>query len=228
MAIDKNKIYQLLWLPAIWVLFVSLRTITEGTKSIESKSKSNSIRGKKIIFLGDSHTVPSNGWVEALTSKAGTDSFDKRAANGKTTEWMLSQLKTYLAYHRPSFIIVWGGANDAYGNVPVSKTIANMQGMIDVANKKGARVIFVSGYDPNKVSYNFDTKYLYGTQQSLTAGKNNLVALLAAMPKQLKGDFMVIPPYTSFTRANSTDGLHLTMGAYQQYGRWLAEKYLGG
>ena len=162
MAIDKSKIYQLLWLPAVWVIFVSLRTITEGTKTAESKVKSNSIRGKKIVFLGDSHTVPSNGWVEALTSKAGTDSFDKRAANGKTTEWMLAQLKTYLYVHRPSFVIVWGGANDAYGNVPQAKTIANMQSMIDIANKKGARVIFVSGYDPNKVSYNFDTKKVKG------------------------------------------------------------------
>jgi lysophospholipase L1-like esterase len=228
MAIDRSKVYQLLWLPAIWVLFVSLRTITAGSKTAENKTKSNSIRGKKLLFLGDSHTVPSNGWVEALTINAGADSFDKRAANGKTTEWMLTQLKTYLAYHRPSFVIVWGGANDAYGNIPQSKTIANMQSIIDVANNKGARVIFVTGYDPSKVSYNFDTKYLYGTQQSLTAGKNNLLALISAMPKKLKGDFIVIPPNSSFTRANSTDGLHLTMGAYQQYGRWLAEKYLGG
>lgn len=228
MAIDRSKIYQLLWLPAVWVLFVSLRTITEGSKTAMGKTQSNSLRGKQILFIGDSHTVPANGWVEALTLKVGASNYDKRAANGKTTDWMLAQLKNYLALHRPSFVVVWGGANDAYNNIPQSKTLANMQSMIDTANKKGARVIFVSGYDPNKVSYNFDTKYLYGTQQSLTSGKNNLVALLAAMPKQLKGDFMVIPPYTSFTRANSTDGLHLTMGAYQQYGRWLAEKYLGG
>jgi len=228
MAIDRSKIYQLLWLPVIWVLFVSFRTITAGSKTAERKTKSNSIRGKKLLFLGDSHTVPSNGWVEALTSKTGVDSFDKRAANGKTTEWMLSQLKTYLYTNRPSFIVVWGGANDAYENIPQSKTIANMQSIIDISNNKGARVIFVTGYDPNKVSYNFDTKYLYGTQQSLAAGKNNLVALIADMPKKLKGDFIVIPPNSSFTRTNSTDGLHLTMSAYQQYGRWLAEKYLGG
>lgn len=225
---DMSKTYRLLWIPATWVFLVSLKVIQDsGAGSIFSgKLPTN---GKSVLIIGDSHTGPYQTWAENFVKQAGFKTFVKKADVGKTTDWMLAQLKAHYAVNqKPDYVIVWGGANDAYNNVAQSKTLANMQAMIDLAKSKGSKIIFVSGYDPAKVSYNFNTQYLLGTQTTLAQGRERFIALLKEMPKKLKGYTKIIPPNPNFTRANSTDGLHLTSQAYLSFSNWLANNYFGG
>jgi hypothetical protein len=100
-----------------------------------------------------------------------------------------------------------------------------MQAIINVAKAKGSEIIFLSGYDPKKVSYNFITTGLLGNETTLRQGRDRWVALLEAMPKKLKGYTMIVPPHPTFTRLNSSDGLHLYMSSYRDYGKWLADNY---
>jgi hypothetical protein len=230
MAIDKKKIFDYLWIPSFALGVIAIKVIASNPNLVQNifpiKFPS---KGKSVLFLGDSHTFPNSGWAEALVRKSGFKTYNKRAKNGANTSWMLGELTTFLQTNKaPDYLVVWGGANDAYGNIAQSITLVNMQAMIDKVKNKGTKVIFVTGYNPKKVSYNFDTRGLIGTEASLTQGRNRWIALIDSMPKKLKDYAKVIPPYDGFTRANSTDGLHLTMPSYVVYGEWLANKYFGG
>lgn len=230
MAIDKKKIFDYLWIPALAAGLLAIKVIASNGNAIKNiiKAKFPS-KGKSVLFLGDSHTFPNNGWAEALVRKAGFKGVNKIAKNGVNTTWMLGELNTFMQSNKaPDYLIVWGGANDAYGNLAQSKTLANMQAMIDKVKDKGTKVIFVTGYNAKQVSYNFNTKNLIGTEASLGQGRDRWIALIDSMPKKLKNYARVIPPYDGFTRSNSTDGLHLTMPSYVVYGEWLANNYFGG
>ena len=227
MAIDKNKIIDWLWIPAIAVGLVSIKAIANDGSFKNLTLRKFPSKGKTALFVGDGHTFPNNGWVEALVRKAGFKSYAKKALNGGNTTWMLGQIKNYLATNKPDYIIVYGGANDAYANVSQSNIIANLQAMINAANSKGSKIIFVTGYNPKKVSYNFSRGFNM-SETALLQGRDRWVALIDSMPKKLKDYAKVVPPYEGFTRANSTDGLHLTMPSYVLYGEWLANKYFGG
>lgn len=222
MAVEKKNIIQLLWIPALWVCLASLRVI-QGNGGDSGKLPA---KGKTVLIIGDSHTGSYASWGEQFVKRAGFASFAKRAEVGKTTAWMLAQLRDYLSKNKaPDYVVVWGGANDAYNNTAQATTLANMQAMIDTARAKGSKMIFVSGYDPKKVSYNFNTKGLIGTEVTLSQGRDRWIALLDSMPKKLKGYSKIVPKHPTFTRANSTDGLHLTYNAYVDYGNWLADNY---
>jgi lysophospholipase L1-like esterase len=140
---------------------------------------------------------------------------------------MLSTLKLHLASNKaPNYIIMWGGANDSYGEIPQATTLKNVQAMIDLAKSKGSTFIIVKGYDPMKVSYNFDLSKMYrgSTQSGLTKARNEYVKLLSAYDKFKSDNVIVVPAYTGFTRADSTDGLHLKMDKYPILGQWVGSQ----
>ena len=226
--LDGGKKYlHLLWIPAIWVFLSSFRVLQSDTEPVLSKKLPS--KGKSLLVIGDSHTKPSGGWAESLRSSGEFGAFAKIAENGKTTAWMLSQLQNYLKNNAaPDYVVVWGGANDAYNNTAYKTTLANMQAIIDTAAKKGSKVVFVSGYDPKKVSYNFNTKGLIGTETTLGQGRDRFSALLDSMPLKLKGYSLIVPKHPTYNRSNSTDGLHLTPTTYRNYGEWVAKNYFGG
>lgn len=229
MATDRSKKYQLLWIPALWVFLASIKYIQENGGFAGKLSGKLPSKDKSVLIIGDSHTGPYSSWGEVFAKRAGFKSVSKRAEVGKTTEWMLTVLKSFfMLYQAPDYVVVWGGANDAYNNVAQAKTIGNMQAMIDLAKSKGSKIVFISGYDPKKVSYNFNTRQLIGTETTLGQGRDRLIALQKEMPKRLKGYTKIIPVYGGFTRANSTDGLHLTSASYTTFGNWVADNYFGG
>jgi lysophospholipase L1-like esterase len=226
LAVDKEHIVQLLWIPALWVSLTSLRFIQKGEEIVFPKSLKYPSTGKSLLVIGDSHTGSYASWGEQLNKRGNFGSFAKRAEVGKTTSWMLAQLRDYLGKNKaPDYILVWGGANDAYGSTSQATTLGNMQAMIDTARSVGSKLIFVSGYDPAKVSYNFNTTGLIGTETTLGQGRNRWIAILDSMPKKLKGYSAIIPKHPYFTRSNSTDGLHLTYNSYVAFGNWVADNY---
>lgn len=221
---DKSSKYlYLLLVPAAWAFFASLRAF-----SVDKKTKKLPSKGRSVLIIGDSHTGPSNTWTNDFVKAGQFSASAKIAENGKTTAWMLSQLQNYYAKNKaPNYVLIWGGANDAYNGVVPVVTLANMQSMIQLAKSKGSKIVFLSGYDPRKVSFNFNTSGLLGNESTLGQGRERWASFLHSMPKKLKGYDLIVPPHPTFTRSNSTDGLHLTMAAYKQYGNWVANNYFG-
>lgn len=208
------------WIPPFIAGLLGVKTIQ---KAMGGKLPS---KGYSALVLGDSHTVPNNGWFEAMAKKAKLGATAKQAANGRKTDAMLANLRLYLAANKaPNYVIMWGGANDAYSGVPQATTLKNVQAMIDLANSKGSTFIIVKGYNPEKVSYNFDLSKMFrgATQQSMLNARNNYVKLLAAYDK-LKGNYKVVQQNNSFTRLDSTDGVHLKMDKYPILGEWVASQ----
>jgi lysophospholipase L1-like esterase len=209
------------WIPPIIASILGIKAIAQATGGkLPSK-------GASVLVLGDSHTAPSNGWFEAMAKKYGFGSTAKLAKGGRKTDAMLSSLKLYLASNKaPNYIIMWGGANDSYGEVPQATTLKNVQAMIDLAKSKGSTFIIVKGYDPMKVSYNFDLRYMYrgATQSGLIKARNEYVKLLSAYDKLKSQNVVVVPAYGGFTRNDSTDGLHLKMDKYPILGEWVGSQ----
>lgn len=210
------------WIPPFIAGLIGVKTIQ---KALGGKLPS---KGYSALVLGDSHTLPSNGWFEAMAKKSGLGATAKLAANGRTTAAMLSSLKLYLAGNKaPNYIFMWGGGNDSYNGIAEETTLQNVQAMINLANSKGSTFVIVKGYNPEKVSYNFDLSKLFrgATQQSMLKARDRYVKLLAAY-NNLKGNFKVVQANNSFTRADSTDGLHLKMDKYPILGEWVASQIL--
>jgi len=105
-----------------------------------------SVRGKKVLYIGDSHTTYAFGWQDRLCKRTGM-TYVNTAVGGKTTSWMLGVLKTNI---HPNFdyCIIWGGANDMAGNTKIKDAIHNVQKMVDICNSKGVKAIVMTGFSP--------------------------------------------------------------------------------
>jgi lysophospholipase L1-like esterase len=209
------------WIPPFIAGLLGIKTITNYTGG---KMPS---RGASALVLGDSHTEPSKGWFEAMAKKYRLGATAKLAKAGRKTDVMLSTLRLYLASNKaPDYIIMWGGANDSYEGVPQSTTLKNVQAMIDLARSKGSTFIIVKGYDPMKVSYNFDLSKMYrgATQSGMIKARNEYVKLLSAYNQFKSDNVVIVPTYSGFSRADSTDGLHLKMDKYPILGEWVGSQ----
>ena len=105
-----------------------------------------SVKGKKVLFIGDSHTTYAYGWQDRLCKRTGM-SYLNTAVGGKTTGWMLGVLKSNI---NPGFdyCIIWGGANDMAGTIKPIDAVKNVQRMVDICNSKGVKAIVMTGFNP--------------------------------------------------------------------------------
>lgn len=127
------------------------------------KSKKKQVKIRKVLFVGDSMTT--------ITNKEGVedDSFetypnklkkplkergievDVLAIAGKTTSWMKENLEEKLKNNKYDDIFIFGGVNDTFRNIPLEERISNIQSMVDLANKNGAKVYVIVGYNTGQV-----------------------------------------------------------------------------
>ena len=217
----------MIWILGLWTSLLGAKKATPQPKPVVKKPVSKlPSKGKSAVFVGDSHTVASPSWAEAIKAKFGLGSIAKVASNGKTTSWMLTNLQTYLSKNKaPDYIFIWGGTNDAYGNTKIDDITKNIQSMVTLGKSKGSKVIVVQGYAPYNVSYNFDLGKMYkgATQSSLITGRNRVIELQKNNQSKIKNADAIVPPYANFKREDSTDGIHLKMPNYKILG-----EYIGG
>ncbi len=217
----------MIWILGLWTSLLGAKKATPQPKPVVKKPVSKlPSKGKSAVFVGDSHTVASPSWAEAIKAKFGLGSIAKVASNGKTTSWMLTNLQTYLSKNKaPDYIFIWGGTNDAYGNTKIDDITKNIQSMVTLGKSKGSKVIVVQGYAPYNVSYNFDLGKMYkgATQSSLITGRNRVIELQKNNQSKIKNADAIVPPYANFKRDDSTDGIHLKMPNYKILG-----EYIGG
>jgi hypothetical protein len=105
-----------------------------------------SVRGKKALFIGDSHTAADYGWQYQVAKKTGMQMLNT-AVGGKQTPWMLEIAKQNI-HSGFDYCFIYGGANDMAGNRQPIKAVKNIQAIVDLCLKKQVKPIVITGFDP--------------------------------------------------------------------------------
>lgn len=196
-------------------------------------SKISNFKGKTFTFIGDSYTAtPKYGWQSIMSNNYGLKEVNI-AKGGKQTKWMVEAVKNYLTNHKPDYLVIFGGANDAYSSIPIGTSINNIQKMIDLANAYGVKPIVVTGYNARKVQVGNPrqkpTKQQLGwgiTQQKLWGMGENYYQMQLKMLSDLK-KAIVVPIWQDGVQSSTYDGLHMTWDANKKFGIFVG-KYLFG
>lgn len=105
----------------------------------------------RAAFLGDSITVGNSdlaagrigplSWFRDLVAgeQAPLVYAGGVAENGRSTAWMVERVPDVLAA-RPEVLFVLGGTNDVATGIPASQIVANLERIIDAADRAGVRV----------------------------------------------------------------------------------------
>jgi hypothetical protein len=107
----------------------------------------NDIRGKRALFIGDSHTANHNyGWQIQVCQATGLVQ-NNIAVGGKTTSWMLQQANMYLTPNY-DYCFIYGGANDMYNShISAVSAFNNIQAIVNMCNYKGVKAVVLTGFD---------------------------------------------------------------------------------
>jgi len=105
-----------------------------------------SVKGKTVLFIGDSHTSYSNGWQDRLCRRTGM-TYLNTAVGGKQTSWMVEEARQKVTGYF-DYCFIYGGANDMAGNRSPMKSVKNIQTIVNLCNKAQVKPIVVTGFDP--------------------------------------------------------------------------------
>ena len=161
---------------------------------------------EKVLFVGDSLTCYPGGWQDMLTKKMGWKS-DNVSQIGKTTDWMYKKLSDQLKYHSYNIVFIYGGCNDAFGNVDLSKVVQNVQNMVDLCNKNNIEVYVICGYDVNNVMRSKKPQKRYGE-------------LMRKYLNELKNCHIICPCKT-LEKGDSEDGVHINLNGQKKFYKWI-------
>jgi hypothetical protein len=114
--------------------------------SVRSVDTVVSVKGKKVLFIGDSHTAYSNGWQDRLCRRTGM-TYLNTAVGGKQTAWMAGEARQKITNYF-DYCFIYGGANDMAGNRSPMKSVKNIQTIVNLCNKARVKPIVVTGFDP--------------------------------------------------------------------------------
>jgi lysophospholipase L1-like esterase len=158
---------------------------------------------KRILFVGDSLTCYLGGWQHQFAKGLGHN-YVNISSGGKRTDWMFKRLHEQLTiYSNYEMVVIYGGVNDAFSYVPVSKVVNNVQNMVDECIYYDIPVVVVLGYSPDKV-----LKRGPYSEAIMTRARNRYTEIQSKLKNQLvRCD--VLPVDTTVTRADSNDGIHL-------------------
>jgi lysophospholipase L1-like esterase len=106
----------------------------------------HSVKGKKVLFIGDSHTAFDFGWQHQVATKTGM-SYLNTAVGGKQTTWMLETAKQNINSGF-DYCFIYGGANDMAGNRAPIKAVRNIQRIVDLCKIHNVKAVVVTGFDP--------------------------------------------------------------------------------
>jgi len=105
-----------------------------------------SVKGKTVLFIGDSHTSYSYGWQDRLCRRTGM-TYLNTAVGGKQTSWMVEEARQKVTGYF-DYCFIYGGANDMAGNRSPMKSVKNVQIIVDLCMKAHVKPIVVTGFDP--------------------------------------------------------------------------------
>lgn len=136
-----------------WVLLEATPThnapLTTHTPAINvvSIDTVNDIRGKRALFIGDSHTANHNyGWQIQLCQATGLIQ-NNISVGGKTTSWMLQQAHLNINPNY-DYCFIYGGANDMYNShISAAMAFNNIQYIVNICKYKGVKAVVLTGFD---------------------------------------------------------------------------------
>jgi acyl-CoA thioesterase I len=105
-----------------------------------------------ILVLGDSLSAAygmrvEQGWVSLLAERLKTSGYGQRVVNasssGETTGGALARLPRALGKHRPAVVIVELGGNDGLRGIPIRDIRANLDSLVRLSRKAGAKVLLI-------------------------------------------------------------------------------------
>jgi lysophospholipase L1-like esterase len=202
--------------------------------ALGKSSKKINPKGKKILFVGDSHTALTSqplentkqykgeGWQSYLARIYGFNEINI-SEGGRASKYMIDKFQTYLKTHStPDVCFFYLGANDAYSPVTNEQVIKNLQFMIDTCNEKGIVPVIITGYNSRSVIVNNPRIKPFGTntQQSLwNMGEKRYQQQLTF--NQLK-NAIIVPIYNDILPTDASDGYHLGAKKQQQFAKFIA------
>tara|TARA_R110001599_G_scaffold65833_4_gene185741 strand:+ start:1130 stop:1759 length:630 start_codon:yes stop_codon:yes gene_type:complete len=144
-----------------------------------------------LLVMGDSLSAAYNlrqqdGWVSLLENQLSQSNPDISVINasvsGETTQGGLSRFSALLATHRPNWVVLELGANDALRGYPLNQTTINLEKMIEQAHQENAVVLLIG----NQIPQNYGKRYtqMFFNLYKDTASKYN-VAYLPFMLKDV-------------------------------------------
>ena len=121
--------------------------ITDTFKANNQQVIVNDIKGKKALFIGDSHTANHGyGWQVQLCQATGLIP-NNISVGGKTTSWMLTQAQLHVNSNY-DYCFIYGGANDMYNShISAATAFNNIQYIVNLCNYKGVKPIVLTGFD---------------------------------------------------------------------------------
>lgn len=155
----------------------------------------------KILIYGDSlsagYGVPQqDGWTTLLKAKLIKENLDYDVINtsisGETTSGGLTRLTATLKQNSPRIIILELGANDGLRGLPVKNMHDNLDAMIRLSKKSGARVLLIG----MKIPPNYGPRYTQEFSQTYIklAGQHKIPLVpfmlenIAAKPELIQQD----------------------------------------
>jgi len=114
----------------------------------------NSIKdGESILFVGDSITADAYSYPMVISKLKPNVKVDVLAISGKQTGWMLENLPSKLSSTKYTKVYIYGGVNDMFSGISISKALGNLQKMVDLINSANAKAYIIIGYDNSNMDY---------------------------------------------------------------------------
>jgi acyl-CoA thioesterase-1 len=160
-----------------------------GFSSAQSQTNTK-VTPRTLLVVGDSLSAEyglkrGTGWVALLAQRLQQEKIPVSVVNasisGDTTSGGRSRLTALLALHRPSWVIIELGGNDALRGLPLAMTQDNLKAMTRTAQATNAKVLLLGMQVPPNYGQDYADKFF---TTFATVAKENKAALV---PFLLKG-----------------------------------------
>jgi acyl-CoA thioesterase-1 len=128
-----------------------------------------------LLVMGDSLSAAYNlrqevGWVSLLENQLSQSHPDIKVVNasisGETTQGGLSRFDSLVLEHKPCWVILELGANDALRGYPLQQTTKNLEEMIQQAHQVNAKVLLIGNQIPQNYGKRY-TEMFYGLYEKI-------------------------------------------------------------
>ncbi|RYZ94951.1 MAG: arylesterase [Moraxellaceae bacterium] len=161
-----------------------------------------------LLIMGDSLSAGygiklDEGWVNLLQqelTKKTPAKIVNASVSGETSSGGLTRLPALLNQHKPDIVIIELGGNDGLRGQPVKILQENLQTMINLSQKSGARVLLVGMQIPTNYGSRYTTQF---KESYTTLAEKNKIALV---PFLLEG-------VATHSELVQNDGIHPTAAA---------------
>ena len=137
-----------------------------------------------LLVMGDSLSAAYNlrqqdGWVSLLENQLSESHPDIKVVNasisGETTQGGLSRFGALLTTHKPEWVILELGANDALRGYPLNQTTLNLEKMVEQAHQANSTVLLIGNHIPQNYGKRY-TEMFFNLYKDI-ANKYNLIYL---------------------------------------------------